>query len=160
MAQIRWTVGARQDLREMVAYIQRDSAVYAVEMAGRIVTAVEKLAELPNLGRIVPEYQDSSLREVIVGNYRVVYRLGAKTPWDCRGRPRQPRPLTPSPSRFLGSEYLNSESASLKLRIRIADRRRIGSLPSIVSTPLTGWNIRPITNPRIPPSALCRHAVL
>ncbi|MBA2253304.1 MAG: hypothetical protein H0W13_11500 [Nitrospirales bacterium] len=75
----------------MVAYIQRDSAVYAAEMAGRIVTAIEKLAGLPKLG-----------------NRRQLSRrlsTGGKTPWDCRGRPRQPRPLTPPPSRFLGSEY-------------------------------------------------------
>ncbi|MDQ6735092.1 MAG: type II toxin-antitoxin system RelE/ParE family toxin [Nitrospirota bacterium] len=52
--------------------------MYAAETAGRIITAVEKLARSPKLGRIVPEYQDSSLREIIVGNYRVVYRLGAK----------------------------------------------------------------------------------
>ena len=27
------------------------------------------------MGRIVPEYEDESIREVIVGNYRVVCRL-------------------------------------------------------------------------------------
>jgi len=75
VASIRWSVGAGEDLREVVEYIARDSATYAAAMAGRIVTAVEKLRHHPRLGRMVPEYQDPTIRELIVGNYRVVYRL-------------------------------------------------------------------------------------
>ncbi len=77
MATICWTVGARADLREVVEYIARDSLVYAAATAGRIEQAVERLGRLPRLGRIVPEYEDESLREIVVGNYRVVYRLQA-----------------------------------------------------------------------------------
>jgi len=74
VAAIRWTVGAQQDLREIVEYIGQDSVVYAATMAERIVTAVERLQQHPKLGRIVPEYEDPTLRELIVRNYRVVYR--------------------------------------------------------------------------------------
>lgn len=75
MASVRWTVGARADLREIVDYISQDSVTYAAALAGRIVTNVGRLRRYPRLGRVVPEYQDRSLRELIVGNYRVVYRL-------------------------------------------------------------------------------------
>ena len=34
------------------------------------------------------------------------------------------------------------------------------ALPPIVSAPLTGWNIRPMTDPGIPPLAAGGHAVL
>jgi len=34
------------------------------------------------------------------------------------------------------------------------------ALPPIVSAPLTGWNIRPMTDSGIPPLAAGRHAVL
>ena len=44
-------------------------------MGGRIVAAVERLSRHPKLGRVVPEYEDETIRELIVGNYRVVYRL-------------------------------------------------------------------------------------
>ena len=37
--------------------------------------AVERLQEFPQSGRIVPEHNIASLREVIVRPYRVVYRL-------------------------------------------------------------------------------------
>jgi plasmid stabilization system protein ParE len=75
VASVRWTLGAREDLREIVEYIGEDSPAYAAATAGRIVTGAGRLTRHPKLGRIVPEYADESIREVIVGNYRVVYRL-------------------------------------------------------------------------------------
>ena len=52
-----------------------DSPTYAAATAGRILAAVERLRKHPRIGRIVPEYGDANLRELIVGNYRVVYRI-------------------------------------------------------------------------------------
>ncbi len=43
-------------------------------MAAKIKEAVSVLPRLPDIGRIVREFGDSSLRERIVGPYRVVYR--------------------------------------------------------------------------------------
>lgn len=79
MASIRWTIGARQNLKEIVTYIQRDSSVYAAEVAERLLAAVDRLERLPQLGRIVPEYQDPALRELLVGHYRVIYRVQGDT---------------------------------------------------------------------------------
>lgn len=78
MASVRWTVGARDDLKEVVAYVSRDSPTYAAALAGRILAGVELLRRYPKLGRIVPEYEDDAIREIIVGRYRVVYRLHAR----------------------------------------------------------------------------------
>ena len=39
------------------------------------VAAVDQLADYPQLGHPVPELQVPEIREVLVGNYRVVYRL-------------------------------------------------------------------------------------
>jgi toxin ParE1/3/4 len=75
VATILWTLGATQDLRDITAFISGDSEVYAATVAGRIVSAVEALNQHPRLGRVVPEYEDASIREIIVGNYRVVYRV-------------------------------------------------------------------------------------
>jgi plasmid stabilization system protein ParE len=41
----------------------------------RIVAAVGRLEDSPRSGRMVPELGDESVREVIHGNYRIVYRL-------------------------------------------------------------------------------------
>ena len=75
MATVLWTVGASSDLREIFAFLRRDSEVYASVLTSRIFEAVERLGDYPYLGRMVPEYQDETIREVIVGNYRVVYRV-------------------------------------------------------------------------------------
>lgn len=47
----------------------------------RKLTASERLALFPESGRILPEFPDLSYREVIVGNYRVVYRQDGATVW-------------------------------------------------------------------------------
>ena len=73
MAKIRWTVGARRDLYEIVTHIAEDSPAYAINFAERITLAIDRLEAFPQLGRIVPEYQDANVRELIVGNYRIVY---------------------------------------------------------------------------------------
>ncbi len=75
MATVLWTVGAISDLREIFAFLNRDSEVYASVLTARIFDAVERLGDYPYLGRMVPEYQDETIRELIVGNYRVVYRV-------------------------------------------------------------------------------------
>ncbi len=75
MAAVRRTLGVRQDLHVAVAFIRKDSEVYAAAVALRIVSAVDRLELHPNLGRRVPEFNDETIRELIVGNYRIVYRI-------------------------------------------------------------------------------------
>jgi plasmid stabilization system protein ParE len=62
-------------LHGVVQFIALDSPTYAAATAGRILAAVERLRQHPRMGRIVPEYEDANLRELIVGNYRVVYKI-------------------------------------------------------------------------------------
>jgi toxin ParE1/3/4 len=70
-----WSPQALRDLEGIRDYIAIDSARYAALVIERIVTGVERLATFPEAGRIVPERNDPSIREVIVKPYRVVYRL-------------------------------------------------------------------------------------
>ncbi len=75
MTRIIWAPQAIQDVETIRAYVARDSAHYADLVVERIVAAVGRLEENPRSGRIVPELGDESVREVIHGNYRIVYRL-------------------------------------------------------------------------------------
>ncbi len=75
MASVQWTLGAREDLRGIVSFIGQHSEAYGAALAGRIVAAVDRLETHPMLGRMVPEYGDETVREIIVGNYRVVYQF-------------------------------------------------------------------------------------
>jgi toxin ParE1/3/4 len=78
-ATLIWTENALQDVEAIVAYIGRDSPHYAVLTAERILQTVERLAEFPRSGRVVPEFQDAYLREVFLRQYRIVYRVAGET---------------------------------------------------------------------------------
>lgn len=75
MTQVVWAPQAIQDVEAIRAHVTRDSAHYADLVVERLVVAVERLQDHPRSGRVVPELGDDSIREVIHGNYRVVYRL-------------------------------------------------------------------------------------
>jgi len=72
---IRWSPRAASHLEQICEYISRDSETYARISAERVLSIVESIASFPKIGRVVPEYNDPSLRERIYGNYRIVYRL-------------------------------------------------------------------------------------
>ncbi len=74
--QIRWSPKAAADLEAICDYIGRDSPHYAALFARQIVSAVRSLATFPEMGRLVPEYGNDAIREVIHRGYRIVYRLG------------------------------------------------------------------------------------
>jgi toxin ParE1/3/4 len=75
MASVYWTPNARRDIRDVAEYIARDSLPYAAAFTARVKAAIDMLRRFPRSGRVVSGYDDESIREVIVGNYRVVYRL-------------------------------------------------------------------------------------
>ena len=66
---------ARRDLRDIVRYISSDAPDRAVEFGHFLISRTKRLAEFPELGRVVPEFGDSRIRELIVRSYRVVYRV-------------------------------------------------------------------------------------
>jgi plasmid stabilization system protein ParE len=66
---------ARDDLDDPVRYVSRDSAFYARRFAERIVLSTRRLQHFPESGRMIPEAEDKTLREIIVQGYRVMYRL-------------------------------------------------------------------------------------
>jgi toxin ParE1/3/4 len=74
---VEWSDHAREDLDDLVHYISRDSAFYARLFAERIVLATRQLRDFPESGRMIPEAEDKTLREIIVQGYRVMYRLEA-----------------------------------------------------------------------------------
>ena len=72
---IEWSRRARADIRNLKAYIAKDSPYYARRFTERIVASVEKLAEFPKIGRPVPEAEGrEDVRELIYQGYRIIYR--------------------------------------------------------------------------------------
>lgn len=75
MAQLRWTVAAASDLEAITEFIAADSPQYAKLFANHVFRSVAPLTNFPRLGRVVPESGNPAIREIIFGNYRLIYRV-------------------------------------------------------------------------------------
>ena len=75
MAEIRWTLQALDDVEAIANYIARDSTHFAQMFAVRTFEAVRRIQRFPESGRIVPEIKKKDIREILLGNYRIIYRV-------------------------------------------------------------------------------------
>jgi len=82
MVRIVWTELSISDLKEIFDYIADDSIRYASITANKIFQRVQPISENPYIGRMVPEFLEKSIREVIDGNYRIIYRIRSKSQVD------------------------------------------------------------------------------
>jgi toxin ParE1/3/4 len=75
---IKWTIRALNDLHDIHEFIAKDSKRYAQIQIENIQNAVSNLLSFPMIGHKIPELPYLQYREILVGNYRVVYRLENK----------------------------------------------------------------------------------
>ena len=75
MVRINWTFQARDDLRNIADYISRDSKRYAKLQVVRLKNKTHQLKSHIRIGRIVPEIDIENIRELIEGNYRIIYKI-------------------------------------------------------------------------------------
>lgn len=70
-----WTESAVVDLESIKDYISRDSEYFGMVVAERKFNAVERISEFPGIERMTPEADDPEIKEILVHNYRVIYRI-------------------------------------------------------------------------------------
>ena len=75
MLALIWSPQAIEDIQAIAEYIARDSTVYAETTVEQIFQAPERLMQFPKLGRVVPEKNDESIREIFVFQYRIIYEV-------------------------------------------------------------------------------------
>ena len=75
MVTIKWTRRALKDIDGIAEFIALDSYHYAKIQVNRFFDKVNILKNHPHIGRVVPEKNDSDLREIILGNYRIIYKI-------------------------------------------------------------------------------------
>jgi toxin ParE1/3/4 len=75
MVKVVWTDLAISDLKSIHAYISRDSKFYADNFIMKIIQRIDQLETFPKSGRVVPEFGNENLRELIIKNYRIIYRI-------------------------------------------------------------------------------------
>jgi addiction module RelE/StbE family toxin len=75
MAQVIWTDSALHDLDDIGEYISKDSKKYAQITVDQLFHSPDILEDHPKAGKVVPEFELDAIREIIRGNYRIVYKL-------------------------------------------------------------------------------------
>ena len=73
MAKVIWSPLARDNLKLIYEYISEDYLDLAKTFIQKIVERTKKLSVFPSMGRIVPELQEPSIREIIFKRYRIIY---------------------------------------------------------------------------------------
>ncbi|EKO3608651.1 type II toxin-antitoxin system RelE/ParE family toxin [Vibrio metschnikovii] len=74
MAEIIWTEPALSDLNDIAEYIALENVVSAKQLVQTIFSKVERLETFPDSGRIPPELEHLSYREVVINPCRVFYK--------------------------------------------------------------------------------------
>jgi len=72
---IIWSPLAIERVTEIAKYIAQDSPNSAQKWVESTFQVVERLENFPKSGRVVPEIMQDNFREIIHGNYRIIYRL-------------------------------------------------------------------------------------
>ena len=70
-----WAPSARLDLKELASYIAESRPEVSARFVKSIFHTTEHLSAFPQSGRVVPEFNDPNIREVIRKPCRIVYRI-------------------------------------------------------------------------------------
>lgn len=81
MSRVRiiWSARAARDLKTIQRVIADDKIEASLRFIQKVKKSVEALQKFPLRGRAVPELSRNDIREIIVGNYRIVYKTKNKT---------------------------------------------------------------------------------
>ena len=74
---VNWSPLAISKLESISDYIALDKESAAINWVNDILDSTDALAHQPEMGRAVPELPGKNYRELIIGNYRVIYSIGA-----------------------------------------------------------------------------------
>ena len=75
---VEWSTLALDRVSDIARFVARDNPAAAERWINELFDAVERLAEFPESGRIVPEVGVQRIRELIFGAYRVIYSVRGK----------------------------------------------------------------------------------
>ncbi|HEU6448821.1 MAG TPA: type II toxin-antitoxin system RelE/ParE family toxin [Verrucomicrobiae bacterium] len=72
---IIWSQQARDDLQAVVLFIAQNNLPVAESFGYLLMSKVDVLAQFPQIGRVVPEENDETIREIIFRSYRLIYKI-------------------------------------------------------------------------------------
>ena len=75
---IIWSPLAVERMTDISDYIALDNQDASISWIELIFDDVDRLRKFPESGRVVPEINKSNIRELVHGNYRVIYKIGSE----------------------------------------------------------------------------------
>lgn len=81
MGKVIWSPSALHDVDAIAEYIAHDSVDQAALWVVRLFEATDRLQLFPKSGRVIPEINDDTCREILCGDYRIMYRLQESVVW-------------------------------------------------------------------------------
>ena len=76
---IIWSPLSVERLEEIFEYISNENHSAAKKLVNKIFSKIETLIKYPQRGRKVPETNREEIREVFLGEYRIIYRIKKST---------------------------------------------------------------------------------
>lgn len=75
---IIWSALSIDRATEIARYIAQDNTTAAENWVKALFNKVQLLESSPQSGRVIPETRSEDIRELLYGNYRIIYRLEEK----------------------------------------------------------------------------------
>ena len=73
--EVAWTRRSIYRLEQILEHIAKDQPDDAMRFINRLVERGESVGQQFRRGRVVPEYQDDTIREIFEGDYRIIYKI-------------------------------------------------------------------------------------
>jgi len=74
-----WTSEALGRIEDIELYITQDNPAAAKNQISKLLDRAAQLVVAPRSGRVVPDYQDEDVREILEAPYRIIYYLFSVT---------------------------------------------------------------------------------
>lgn len=75
MAQVIWSNPAIEDLHQLHEFYSHFSEGYAGQLIDQLIARADILVNFPQSGRMAPQFKDGCTRELVSGNYSLIYRI-------------------------------------------------------------------------------------
>lgn len=79
MAKVSLSPAALDDLKTIFDYISNDSEFYAEKVINNILKRITVLETHTRIGKMVHEFGNDAIREILEGSYRIIYKIESES---------------------------------------------------------------------------------
>ena len=75
MVKINWSRKSTIDLKNIYKYLAKNSLIFANKTRQKLYQKTQILKDFPEIDKIVPKFKLEPIRELIKGNYKIIYKI-------------------------------------------------------------------------------------